>query len=100
VPPNSIDCIAESSLSLLLEPHLQRLKRNGFKVRLSGIESWYDLGNKSETGKLKGMEKAGRVSQHINMILRYMPYVQTNFVLGLDLVTSSSDRRHAGGSIR
>jgi hypothetical protein len=31
-----------------------------------------------------GMEKVRRVSDHVNMILDYIPYVQTNFVLGLD----------------
>ena len=85
VPPNSIDFIAESSLSLLTEPHLQRLQKNGFKALLPGIESWYDLGNKSRTGSIKGMDKVRHVSDHVNMILRYVPYVQTNFVLGLDV---------------
>ena len=85
VPPGSIDFIAESSLSLLSEPHLKRLKRNGFKAILSGIESWYDLGNKSKTGTMKGMEKVRHVSEHVNMILRYVPFVQTNFVFGLDV---------------
>ena len=85
VPPGRIDFIAESSLSLLSEPHLKRLKRNGFKALLPGIESWYDLGDKSKTGKMQGMEKVRQVSEHVNMILRYMPYVQTNFVLGLDV---------------
>ena len=84
VPPGSIDFVAESSLSLLTEPHLKRLKRNGFKALLPGVESWYDLGNKSKTGKHVGREKVVQVSEHINMILRYVPYVQTNFVLGLD----------------
>src|SRR6266540_2433408 len=32
VPLDSVDFIAESSLSLLSEAHLKRLKRNGFKV--------------------------------------------------------------------
>jgi radical SAM superfamily enzyme YgiQ (UPF0313 family) len=50
VPPDSIDFIAESSLSLLSEPRLARLKRNGFKALLPGIESWYELGDKSKTG--------------------------------------------------
>lgn len=85
VPPDSIDFIAESSLSLLSEPRLARLKRNGFKALLPGIESWYELGDKSKTGKLKGMDKVRQVSEHVNMILRYMPYIQTNFVLGLDV---------------
>jgi hypothetical protein len=84
VPPGSIDFIAESSLSLLSEPHLKRLQRNSFKALLPGIESWYDLGAKSKTGKMQGLEKVRQVSEHVNMILRYVPYVQANFVLGLD----------------
>jgi len=85
VPRDSIDFIAESSLSLLSESHLMRLKKNGFKALLPGIESWYDLGDKSKTGKSRGMEKVRQVADHVNMILRYMPYIQTNFVLGLDV---------------
>ena len=83
-PPGSIDFVAESSLSLLAEPHLKRLQRNGFKAILPGIESWYGLGNKSKTGKTTGMDKVRQVSEHVNTVLRYIPYVQTNFVLGLD----------------
>ena len=84
VPPGRIDFIAESSLSLLSEPHLARLRRNGFKALLPGIESWFDLGNKSKTGTRQGMDKVRQVSEHVNLILKYIPYVQTNFVLGLD----------------
>ncbi len=84
VTPDSIDFIAESSLSLLSEARLQRLQRNGFKAILPGIESWYDLGNKSKTGNNKGFDKVRRVSEHVNTIQRYIPYIQTNFVLGLD----------------
>ena len=85
VPPDSVDFIAESSLSLLSEPHLRRLSQNGFKGILPGIESWYVLGNKSKTGKLKGIEKVRQVSEHVNLIMKYIPYVQANFVLGLDV---------------
>lgn len=84
VPPGRIDFIAESSLSLLSEPHLKRLKHNGFKALLPGIESWFDLGNKSKTGAQLGMDKVRHVAEHVNLILSYIPYVQTNFVLGLD----------------
>ncbi|MDH4239454.1 MAG: radical SAM protein [Phycisphaerae bacterium] len=84
VPPGRIDFIAESTLSLLSEKHLRRLKHNGFKALLPGIESWFDLGNKSRTGKTTGMEKVSKVSEHINMILKYVPYVQTNHIVGLD----------------
>jgi len=83
VPVGRMRHIAESSLSLLSEPHLRRLRRNGFQALLPGIESWYELGNKSKTRRT-GMEKVEQVSEHVNLILRYVPYVQTNFVLGLD----------------
>ena len=84
VPAGRIDFIAESSLSLLTEPHVKRLKRNGFKAVLPGIESWYDLGEKSRAGRMTGIEKVRKVSEQVNMILRHIPYIQTNFVLGMD----------------
>jgi len=84
VPPGRMDFIAESSLSLLSEAHLVRLKHNGFKGLLPGIESWFSLNNKSKAGKREGLAKVQQVSEHVNMVMRYVPYVQTNFVLGLD----------------
>lgn len=84
VPPGRMSFVAESSLSLLSEPHVKRLQKNGFKALLPGIESWRDFGNKSKTGKNQGMDKVRQVSEQVNMILRYIPYVQTNFVFGLD----------------
>ena len=84
VPPDSIDYLAETSLSLLTEPRLRRLRQLGFKALLPGIESWRDYGNKSKTGKRSGEEKLTQVSEHVNLLLRYVPYVQANFVLGLD----------------
>ena len=84
VPQGSIDFIAESSLSLLSEDHLRRLRRNSFKAMLPGVESWFSLGNKSKTRKVHGIEKVDRIAEHLNMVHRYIPYVQANFVLGLD----------------
>ena len=75
---------AESSLSLLSEPHLKRLKSIGTVAILPGIESWYEMGNKSKTGKDQGLDKLNKISEHVNMILKYIPYIQTNFVMGLD----------------
>ena len=83
-PGGQIKHIAESSLSILTEDHLKVMKENGFVAMLPGIESWYELGNKSRTAKREGEEKLKRVSEHVNMIFEYIPYVQTNFVLGLD----------------
>lgn len=84
-PPDSISFFAESSLSLLSEENLKRLKKNGFKVIMPGVESWYDLGNKSKTGKKHGMDKVRHVADHVNMILSYVPYLQANFIVGLDV---------------
>ena len=84
VEPGSVRFVAESSLSLLSEDNLKRMKKNGVVGMLPGIESWYDYGNKSKATRHQGMEKVKLVSDHVNMILSYIPYVQTNFVLGLD----------------
>jgi hypothetical protein len=84
IPPGRADFIAESSLSILTEAHVKRLAKNGFKAMLPGVESWYDLGNKSKTGSTTGLDKVKQVSEHINMVMRHIPYVQTNFVVGLD----------------
>jgi hypothetical protein len=83
-PPGSIRFIAESSLSILTEDHLKVMQQQGFEALLPGIESWYEMGNKSRSAHITGMEKVERISQHVNMMFRYVPYVQTNFVLGLD----------------
>jgi hypothetical protein len=84
VPAGAIDFVAESSLSLLSEPHLRRLRDNGFKAMLPGVESWYSLGGKSKTGGASGLDKVHKVADHLNTVLRYIPIVQANFVLGLD----------------
>jgi hypothetical protein len=76
--------IAESSLSILTDKHLKLLQHNGFIALLPGIESWFDLGNKSGASRITGEEKVKQVSAHVNRILSYVPYVQTNFVLGMD----------------
>jgi len=83
-PPKSFRFIAESSLSILTEEHLKVMQQNGFEAMLPGIESWYELGNKSRTSHMAGEEKLKRISEHVNMIFKYIPYVQTNFVLGMD----------------
>ena len=84
VPPGSIDFVAESTLSVLSEPNLERMRRNGFKGLAPGIESWFEFGEKSQTGRAVGLEKVRLVAEHANLIMRYVPYLQTNFVLGLD----------------
>ena len=83
VPPGRMRHVAECSLSVLTEPHLARLGRNGFVALLPGIESWFDAGNKSAT-RLTGMDKVRQVADRVNMALRYIPYVRANLLFGLD----------------
>jgi hypothetical protein len=83
-PPDRFRFLAESSLSILTEDHLKIMQQNNFIALLPGIESWYDMGNKSRAAHLGAKEKLAQVSDQVNMIQRYVPYIQTNFVLGLD----------------
>lgn len=76
--------IAESSLSLLSEPHLKRLQQNNFFAMLPGIESWFDFSKKSRVGKKFGLNKVKTMAEHVNLIKHYIPYVQANFVFGMD----------------
>lgn len=84
ITPGRISFIAESSLSVLNEKNVVRMKKNGYKVLLPGIESWYKFGNKSNTPGITGVEKVEKVSRQINMILSHIPYLQINFIFPLD----------------
>lgn len=76
--------IAESSLSLMTGEKTKRFAAAGFEAALPGIESWYDMGAKSKTGAKKARDKMIQVSDHVNEIMEHIPYLQANFVLGLD----------------
>jgi hypothetical protein len=83
-PLKSFRFAAESSLSVLTENHLRVLQQNGFIAVLPGIESWFEVGNKSRASRISGENRVNQISEHVNTIFNYLPYVQTNFVLGLD----------------
>ncbi len=84
VPPGTMRFAAEMSMSLLSDENVQRLARNGFVAMLPGIESWYDYGSKSRTTRVSGAERVTQIADHVNRILAHIPFVQTNFILGLD----------------
>ena len=91
-PQGAMRHIAESSLSLLSEPHLKRLRKNGFRAILPGIESWYDLGNKSKTRRT-GMDKVragGGSCEHDPPLHPLYP----------DQLRSRTRRRHGAGAVR
>ena len=54
VPPGSIDFAAESSLSLLSEPHLKRLQHNGFKALLAWHRVMVRFGRQVQDRRLAG----------------------------------------------
>jgi hypothetical protein len=84
VPEGRIDFIAECSLSYLSETKVKELKRCGFIGIIPSVESWFDYGNKTGTGKFSGMEKMQQVAEQMNMIQSLIPYVHVNFLLGSD----------------
>ena len=84
VRPGSVTFVAETSLSLLKEENLKRLQRNGFKAIAPGIESWFDIGDKSRMRTVNGMEKVKRVAEQANLVNAYVPYTQCNLIFGLD----------------
>ena len=84
VPPGSVTFVAETSLSLLKEDNLTRLRRNGFKAIAPGIESWFDIGDKSRMKRTTGMEKVRMVAEQANLVNAYVPYTQCNLIFGLD----------------
>ncbi|HEX2093182.1 MAG TPA: radical SAM protein [Longimicrobiaceae bacterium] len=84
VPPGRVTFVAETSLSLLKEENLKRLRRNGFKAIAPGIESWFDIGDKSRMRSVRGREKVEAVAEQANLVNRYVPYTQCNLIFGLD----------------
>lgn len=84
VTPGTFDFVGECTLTVLSEANVKRLSKAGFKMIMPGIESWFDYGKKSKTGSVTGLDKVREVADHVNMIQRYIPQVQTNFMIGLD----------------
>ncbi len=84
VRPGAIRFVAESSLSLLTEPHVKALAARGFQGIIVGIESWFGFGAKARQRANVGMAKADAIGRHVDLVTRYIPHVQTNFVWGLD----------------
>ena len=85
VPPGKLEFACESSLSLLSEPHLKRMKHNRFQMVFPGVESWFDYNNKAKQRKSDtGLDKVKQVADHCNLIMQYVPYLQTNFIFGWD----------------
>ena len=76
--------IMESSLSILRGSRMKRLKQTNCIATLPGIESWVDYSNKAGLGRKSGAEKVNQVVEHFHLLHENVPYLQGNFIFGLD----------------
>jgi radical SAM superfamily enzyme YgiQ (UPF0313 family) len=76
--------IIESSLTVLRGDRPQRLKQTNCAMVAPGVESWTDYSNKAGMGRRGGVEKVDRVAEHFSQLAENVPYLQANFMFGLD----------------
>jgi radical SAM superfamily enzyme YgiQ (UPF0313 family) len=74
----------ESSLSILRGSRVKRLKATNCVAVAPGVESWADYSNKAGVGRETGVEKLDRVAEHFRHLHEDVPYLQANFIFGLD----------------
>jgi len=74
--------IMESSLSILKDDRLPRLRRTNCVYVAPGIESWIDYSNKAGAGAKRGSDKLKSVLAHVKELSRHVPGVQANFLFG------------------
>ena len=87
IPPGSRNpYLMESSLSILRQSRLQRLRETNCWYVAPGVESWTDYSNKSGVStKAKGRRKVEQVVAHFELIRQYVPGIQANFIFGIDV---------------
>lgn len=76
--------IMESSLSILKESRLHRLRDTNCVYVAPGIESWANYSNKAGAGAKTGRDKLEQVVHHFELIGRHVPGMQANFLFGTD----------------
>ena len=76
--------LIESSLSVVRGPRLRRLKETNCVFLAPGVESWVDFSNKARVGRKVGQAKVLEVAKHFAELHEFIPYLQANFIFGLD----------------
>ncbi len=76
--------VIESSLSNMRPDRLKRLRDTNCFAVAPGIESWTHYSNKAGVGKAAGHEKLKQVVEQFHTLHEYVPYLQANFIFGLD----------------
>lgn len=85
VPPESrIPYMMECSMSTLRGSRIKRLKETYCIAALPGIESWTDNYSKTGFGRNEGVEKVYQTVEHFQLLYEHVPYLQANFIFGLD----------------
>lgn len=74
----------ESSLTVLRGERIRRLKETNCAFVAPGVESWTDYSNKAGVGHKGGAEKVKRVVEQFRELDEHVPYLQANFIFGLD----------------
>ena len=76
--------LMESSLTVLRGDRLHRLRDTNCVLVAPGVESWTHYSAKAGVGRRGGMEKVERVAEHFRRLAEHVPYLQANFIFGLD----------------
>lgn len=74
----------ESSLSILKGSRAPRLRDTNCVAAAPGVESWSEYSSKAGVGGATGLRKVERVVEHFTLLHEHVPYLQANFMLGLD----------------
>jgi radical SAM superfamily enzyme YgiQ (UPF0313 family) len=82
--------IMESSLSILKESRLPRLRATNCVYAAPGIESWADYSNKAGAGAKHGRDKLDQVVAHLDLVSRHVPGLQANLLFGGDVDRSTA----------
>ena len=77
--------IMEASLSILRGARVPRLGATRCISVAPGVESWEDYSEKSGIGRTTGHEKVERLVEHFTLLHAHVPYLQANFLFGLDV---------------
>lgn len=86
IPPERRNPYAmETSLTnMRSRERLERLRDTKCLAVAPGIESWALYSNKAGVGNASGRAKLDQVVEHLQMIAEYVPYIQANFIFGID----------------
>jgi hypothetical protein len=76
--------VMESSLSNLRGARIERLGKTKCLVAAPGIESWQEYSNKAAAQGRRGEDKVRDIVEHFQKLYEHVPYLQANFIFGLD----------------